>query len=53
MARSTNRSTNQRRKGAGAMNLDTNGRRNRFVNVRERRGIRNAFRRKSAGGMGG
>ena len=47
------RSTSQRRRGAGAMNLDTKGRRNRFVSARERRGIRNAFRRKSAGGMGG
>lgn len=35
------------------MNLDTRGRRNAFVKGRERRGIKNAFRRKSNGGMGG
>lgn len=47
------RSTSSRRRGAGAMNLDTQGRRNPFVKNRERRAIRNQYRRKSNGGMGG
>lgn len=47
------RSTSPRRRGTGAMNLDTRGRRNRFMKPGERRSIRNAFRRKSNGGMGG
>lgn len=47
------RSTNPIRRGSGALNLDTRGRVNRFVNERDRRAIRNAYRRKSNGGMGG
>ena len=47
------RQTSSRRRGTGAMNLDTLGRRNPFVRRSERNAIRNAYRRRSAGGMGG
>lgn len=47
------RATSIRRRGTGAMNLDTRGRINAFMKHREVRSIRNQFRRKSNGGMGG
>lgn len=47
------RATTPRRTGSGALNLDSAGRRNSFVKRSQRNAIRNQFRRKSNGGMGG
>lgn len=47
------RITSLRRRGRGAMNLDIKGRINSFLKPRHKQSIRNQFRRKSNGGMGG
>ena len=51
------RSDNPMRQGAGAMDIDTLGRRNAFnkslSTPEERRATRNFWRRKSTGGAGG